>query len=106
MNQIELIEDLQKKILRITFTKVDGTTRVMKCTLNRSLTEYTSPVSKSFKERAQNEEVIPVWDVENSAWRSFRLANVTKVENLGIIPPVPDHLKPGYKAPKFIEEDE
>ena len=106
MNQIELIEDLQKKILRITFTKVDGTTRVMKCTLNRSLTEYTSPVSKAFKERAQNEEVIPVWDVENSAWRSFRLANVTKVENLGVIPPIPDHLKPGYKAPKFIEEDE
>ena len=52
------------------------------------------------------EEVIPVWDVENSAWRSFRLANVTKVENLGIIPPAPDHLKPGYKAPKFIEEGE
>ena len=106
MNRIELIEDLQKKLLRITFTKVDGTTRVMKCTLNKSLTEYTSPVSKAFKERAQNEEVIPVWDVENSAWRSFRLANVTKVENLGPIPPTPKHLQPGYKAPKFIEEDE
>ena len=106
MNQIELIEDLQKKILRITFTKVDGTTRVMKCTLNRSLTEFTTPVSKAFKERTKNEEVIAVWDVENSAWRSFRLANVTKVENLGVIPPIPDHLKPGYKAPKFIEEDE
>ena len=105
MNQIELIEDLQKKILQVTFTKKDGTTRVIKCTLNKMYTEFTSPQGRK-KLPKNNEEVIPVWDLENSAWRSFRLASVTKVENLGVIPPVPDHLKPGYKAPKFIEEDE
>ena len=104
MNRIELIEDLQKKLLRITFTKVNGDERVMVCTLSSLLTKHTNQALKEVIPKS--EEVIPVWDVENNAWRSFRVDSVTKVENLGPIPKLPDHIKPGYKAPKFVEEDE
>jgi len=30
--------------------------------------------------RRKNEEVLSVWDTEKAAWRSFKVANVIKVE--------------------------
>jgi|LWDU01.1.fsa_nt_gi hypothetical protein len=103
-NREELIEDLQNKLLKVTFTKKNGDERLMVCTLSNLLTKHTNQIMK--EAIPKNEEVLPVWDVENNAWRSFRLDSVIKVENLGPIPKMPDHMKPGYKALKFIEEGE
>ena len=84
MNREEMVEELKESLMQITFTKLDGTTRVMKCTLHKSLTQFINEATKA--KLPTNEEVLPVWDIENQAWRSFRVASVTDVKNIGKIP--------------------
>jgi hypothetical protein len=76
----------------VIFTKKDGTERVMKCTTNSllvplDLTEerhYTNtdnpidfPTPK--KEKKVNEDVMPVYDLEAKAWKSFRWDSIKQV---------------------------
>ena len=77
MNRETLIKNLQKQAMRITFTKVNGDERVMDC----SLQEHILPPTK-YTDRKQNEEVLPVWDINKGEWRSFRLDSVTNIESL------------------------
>jgi hypothetical protein len=101
-NREDLVKQLQENLMQITFTKLDGETRVLKCTLHKALTQFVNEETK--KKFPTNEEVIPVWDVENGAWRSFRVAAVTKVINIGKIPHNAD--RPNLPKPEgeFIEE--
>lgn len=75
----ELKTLLQNEVISVTFTKADGTTRVIKCTL---LQEYLPVVSldENKKTRPENLEVLPVWDTESLGWRSFRIDSIKKVE--------------------------
>ena len=77
MNRETLIKNLQKNVLEITFTKVDGTERIMHCTLQEHMVPETKP-----ENRKENETVLPVYDIDRVAWRSFRVDSVTKVEKL------------------------
>jgi len=77
MNRETLIKSLRKKAVRITFTKVNGEERVMDCTLQ----EHMIPPTK-LSNRKENEEVLPVWDVNKGEWRSFRLDSITNIEQL------------------------
>ena len=77
MNRETLIKNLQKKAMRITFTKVNGEERVMDCTLQEHIIPETSESN-----RKQNEEVLPVFDINKGEWRSFRLDSVTNIELL------------------------
>ena len=72
-----LIKNLQKKAMRITFTKVNGEERVMDCTLQEHMLPETNESN-----RKQNEEVLPVFDINKGEWRSFRLDSVTNIELL------------------------
>lgn len=61
---------LKNNILEVKFKKVDGSERVMKCTLRE---DYAKPHEKTTeREKKINEDIISVWDVEKDAWRSFR----------------------------------
>jgi hypothetical protein len=87
----ELQTLLQNEVVSVTFTKADGTTRVMKCTL---LQEHLPVVSLDENKKARPENVeVPnqenqernflhmiVWDIENQGWRSFRIDSIKKVE--------------------------
>tara|TARA_B110001454_G_scaffold217592_1_gene243316 strand:+ start:817 stop:1074 length:258 start_codon:yes stop_codon:yes gene_type:complete len=77
MNRETLIKNLQKKTMRITFTKVNLDERVMDCTLQ----EHMLPPTK-LSNRKENEEVLPVFDINKGEWRSFRLDSITKIEPL------------------------
>lgn len=69
---------LQNNIVRLNFIKADGTKRSMLCTLM----EEHLPVkdeSKVTKPRKQNEDVLPVFDLENNSWRSFRYDSIEDV---------------------------
>ena len=80
MNRREMINELQSGICEVEFTKVNGETRVMKCTLDPSVIPPATkedPLSQK-KIRSVNEEVLPVWDVGKEQWRSFRIENVTR----------------------------
>ena len=77
MKRETLIKNLQKKAMRITFTKVNGEERVMDCTLQEHMIPQTEESN-----RKKNEEVLPVFDINKGEWRSFRLDSVTNIEVL------------------------
>ena len=64
----------------VTFTKKDGTERVMKCTTSTDLVpqEIIDPLAPK-KEKKLNEDVCPVYDLEASHWKSFRWDSVKSV---------------------------
>jgi hypothetical protein len=68
--------------MTITFTKKDGTERVMNCTLQPELlpeepiVESTEPK----KERKENTSSLRVFDLEKKEWRSFIIKNVKQVK--------------------------
>lgn len=70
-----LAEMLRGDKLEICFTKKDGTNRIMNCTLQ----ENFLPVFQGVETRKENPEVLAVWDIDNSGWRSFRLDSITSV---------------------------
>jgi hypothetical protein len=75
---------LRAGMCTVTFTKVSGDTRVMKCTLNTSfIPEVQIPASMEDKSEAEGSpserslNVLRVFDTEAKGWRSFRLDSVT-----------------------------
>jgi len=89
MTRDQIIETLQAGLMEVTFTKTNGEERVMKCSLHKSFTVNLTEEVKNTNERAMNEDVIPVWDVEKGGWRSFRLDSITSIRELGGIPEAP-----------------
>jgi hypothetical protein len=77
----ELHSQLQKEVLEVTFTKVNGDKRVMNCTLMEGIlpSNPTEETTKDTKEKKVNEDVLSVWDVDSNGWRSFRVKNITRV---------------------------
>ena len=83
MNKHELKEILVNGVATVTFTKIDGTERTMKCTL---LPEYM-PTSVAQGQqlltesspKVENPNTISVWDIESQGWRSFRIDSVTTI---------------------------
>jgi hypothetical protein len=74
-----LVDMLRKSVVTVTFTKVDGTERVMNCTLLPSfLPEEYRNKAPMLTESAPM--TVSVWDVDVSGWRSFRLDTVTSVK--------------------------
>lgn len=65
----------------VTFTKKDGTERVMKCTTSPSLVPSVELVegAEPKREKKVNEDVMPVFDLEANAWKSFRWDSVKSV---------------------------
>lgn len=62
----------------VVFTKVDGSERTMRCTLNEEL------IPVEFKPKGEsklkhNDDVRAVYDLDNTGWRSFRWDSVTEV---------------------------
>lgn len=65
----------------VTFTKKDGTERVMKCTLDPNiLPKQEVKEGQDRTERLKTDAVMPVYDVEAKGWRSFTLRAVKRVE--------------------------
>ena len=78
-------DDIKRKlaegVIEVTFTKKDGTERVMKCTLKESLIpEKDKPKGDSPRANTGTGGVIACYDVEKEGWRSFTLADVTSVQ--------------------------
>ena len=69
---------LRTQILTVVFTKKDGTERVMKCTLKSDV--VVPYEQKTERKKVQNEEIVSVWDVEKSAWRSFNIRTINEVK--------------------------
>lgn len=74
---------LSQGVYNITFTKVNGETREMPCTLNADMLPPQKVVEDKEKtERKINTENLSVWCTDKSGWRSFKLANVVEIAPL------------------------
>jgi len=74
---------LRSQIVYITFTKKDGSERILKCTLMES--EIPTEKVPKGTEKSKNDEVVPVFDVENDGWRSFRWDSIKQINfTLGV----------------------
>ena len=75
-----LIDMLRHNIVTVTFTKVNGDERVMKCTL---LPEHVPNASTNngqlVIETRGVGNTIPVWDLTANGWRSFKVENVKNI---------------------------
>jgi len=74
MNRKELIEHLRFGIVTVVFKKVNGDLREMTCTLSQDVVPPTTSNNKK-----TNTDVLPVWDTNKKAWRSFRLDNIVSI---------------------------
>lgn len=80
-NRDEVLGDLRNHVVEVTFTKVNGDQRVMRCTLKQELLpkSYVQDINEQTKEKEfhqANENVIAAWDVQKGGWRSFRIDSV------------------------------
>jgi len=80
----ELYKLLKEEVVEVTFTKLNGDERIMPCTL---IPDYLPPAKKDEpitqeKVRKVSEEVVAVWAIESSGFRSFRYDRVTGVKVL------------------------
>jgi len=75
-----LLTFLRHNELIVTFNKINGDERVMNCTLDK--TRLPEGVVEKLSEEREGDTLV-VWDTNQSAWRSFRYANVTKVTTTG-----------------------
>ena len=64
----------------LTFTKKDGSDRVMRCTTNPTYIMFKDPsILESRSDRKVNEDVMPVFDLDAGGWRSFRWDSIKSV---------------------------
>jgi hypothetical protein len=74
----EIIQTLKHSNCTVKFTKVNGETREMPCTLQEGVVpayERKTPV----KEAKEPTDVLSVWCLDKQAWRSFRVSSVQEV---------------------------
>ena len=76
MNKELLVEALKNHECTVTFTKVNGETRVMPCTLKEDLVPKVEPKGT----KKLNEAVVSVWCLDKKEWRSFRVDNVVDLQ--------------------------
>lgn len=77
-----MVNDLRENICQVKFRRGDGTLRVMKATLRKDiLPPQNLPImTEEYVPRYENPNLIQVWDVEQDAWRSFRVDSVESFE--------------------------
>lgn len=78
-----LLKDLQENVCEIFFTKVNGEKRAMRCSLRADILPLSYSLTEEVKVKdfhKTNPDVIAVWDLQNSGWRSFRIDSVDYVQ--------------------------
>jgi len=77
----EIRELLSHGVSEVTFTKLNGELRTMPCTLDNTLLP-PQPLKEFHETRLYKPETLSVWCVDKAEWRSFRVANVTRIVQL------------------------
>jgi hypothetical protein len=88
----DLVDMLHAGVCEVTFTKVNGETRTMPCTLSETIiplapvhvtnTNNSIDFPQVKKQKKVNPEVMSVWCLDKKEWRSFRIMNVTSIKAL------------------------
>jgi hypothetical protein len=85
ITKTELVEKLQTEVVNVTFTKADGTDRTMLCTkmISKIPQEFHPKTDKVVKldenGNVVESDLITVWDVEKTGWRSFNFGKIKEI---------------------------
>lgn len=79
MQNDDILRKLSTEICEIVFEKRDGSQRTMICTLKPDLLPYVS--TSNMNESIRQNNFIPVYDLEERAWRSFKPSNLISLES-------------------------
>ena len=74
MDNNKLLTDLGNGPVVVTFTKKDGSERIMPCTINEQIIAAKSPGSSV--DYQHSGDTLTVFDLEKNEWRSFRMSSV------------------------------
>jgi hypothetical protein len=81
MNRNEMLTHLLSGVCQVVFTKINGETRNMRCTLVRDMIPTDQTPTSSLEENVQpSQDIIRVFDLTANGWRSFKVDNVTSFE--------------------------
>lgn len=80
----ELISLFKRETVNIEFTKNDGTTRAMKCTLMPEMLPVQIELEELVNTRKDNPDILAVFDLDKSEWRSFRWDRLLSVNGVKI----------------------
>lgn len=69
---------LKTDIVTVTFTKKDGTERVMNCTTNPNVVPKVE-IKEGSKPRKESETSIRVFDTDIKEWRSFTIKSIKQL---------------------------
>ena len=75
------LRSILKEDHEITFTKVDGSVRVMPCTLRDDAMPQRA-VNEHHQTRLYKPETLSVWCLDKAEWRAFKVMNVTDIRKL------------------------
>ena len=73
---------LKQGVYQVTFTKLDGTTRSMPCTLKQELLPVVNEDLSTLKPKFLKLETMNAWVTDINQWRSFRVMNVIEIKPL------------------------
>ena len=88
LTRTDVVEILYNDVATVTFTKADGTERVMECTLladvlNKRFDTFSPEDHENIGKEKMGREVVVVYDIPTAEWRSFRMDSVKSIS----IPP-------------------
>ena len=70
---------LRQGVLTVTFTKKDGSERILECTLTEDLIPADAVPTGTGSTKKKNPDAIAVYDLEIDEWRSFRWDSVKNI---------------------------
>ena len=91
MNKSDIEKMLEENVCTVKFEKTNGEKRTMKYTLVKDLlpevlekvihpAETRYPHLKEESKRAQNDNIVAVYDLDKDGWRSFRISYLESIE--------------------------
>jgi len=77
----QLRVDLRENVAEILITKMDGTPRILRCTLSSKYLPEATNLNPTLRKPADDSnELVVVWDVDNNGWRSFHIKQVVSCQ--------------------------
>lgn len=79
-----ILKDLRENVAEVYFTKLNGESRQMKCTLMANLLPQNTDINhlEEQHQKPENLSTIVCWDLDKRGWRSFRVESVEMVQLL------------------------
>jgi hypothetical protein len=82
MGKSEVLELLHNETVDLEFIKKDGSVRVMTATLRADKLPAQVDLEEAVQKKAQNPDVMAVFDLINQGWRSFRWDSLKTVNGV------------------------